>query len=56
MTNTNKYLALSALGFFMTGCTGLTKNQAALVGAAVCGAGGAGAVGSGRTQLRDHHG
>ncbi len=43
MTNSNKYLALTALGFFMTGCTGLTKNQAALVGAAVCGAGGAGA-------------
>jgi hypothetical protein len=37
-----KYLALSALGFFLTGCTGMTKNQAALVGAAVCGAGGAG--------------
>ena len=33
MTNSNKYLALTALGFFMTGCTGLTKNQAALVGA-----------------------
>jgi outer membrane protein OmpA-like peptidoglycan-associated protein len=43
MTNSNKYLALTALGFFMTGCTGMTKNQAALVGAAVCGAGGAGA-------------
>jgi outer membrane protein OmpA-like peptidoglycan-associated protein len=35
----NKYLALGALGFFMTGCTGvMTKNQAALVGAATCGA------------------
>ena len=43
MTNSNKYLALTALGFFMTGCTGLTKNQAALVGATVCGLGGAGA-------------
>ena len=45
MTNANKYLALTALGFFMTGCTGLTKNQAALVGAAVCGVGG-GAAGA----------
>src|SRR5688572_13409063 len=43
MTNANKYLALTALGFFMTGCTGLTKNQAALVGASVCGVGGAAA-------------
>lgn len=37
----NKYLALSALGFFLTGCAGLTKNQAALVGATLCGVGGA---------------
>jgi outer membrane protein OmpA-like peptidoglycan-associated protein len=37
----NKYLAWAALGFFMTGCTGMTKNQAALVGAATCGAMGA---------------
>jgi hypothetical protein len=29
----NKYLAISALGFFLTGCAGMTKNQAALVGA-----------------------
>jgi len=35
--NRNKHLALAALGFFLTGCTGLTKNQAALVGASVCG-------------------
>lgn len=42
MTNRNKYLAFTALGFFMTGCTGISKNQAALVGAAVCGVGGAG--------------
>jgi outer membrane protein OmpA-like peptidoglycan-associated protein len=41
--NKSKYLALTALGFFMTGCTGMTKNQAALVGASVCGAMGAGA-------------
>ena len=48
---TNKYLALSALGFFLTGCTGvMTKNQAALVGAAVCGAGERGLV------LRHHPG
>ena len=38
---TNKYLAISALGFFLTGCAGMSKNQAALVGAATCGAGGA---------------
>jgi OmpA-OmpF porin, OOP family len=37
----NKYLAWAALGFFLTGCTGMTKNQAALVGAATCGAMGA---------------
>ena len=37
----NKYLAISALGFFLTGCAGMSKNQAALVGAATCGAGGA---------------
>ena len=43
--NKSKYLALTALGFFMTGCTGMTKNQAALVGAAICGAGGAAAGG-----------
>ena len=36
----NKYLAISALGFFLTGCAGMSKNQAALVGAATCGAGG----------------
>ena len=36
--NRNKHLALAALGFFLTGCTGMTKNQAALVGASVCGA------------------
>ena len=42
----NKYLALTALGFFLSGCTGvLTKNQAALVGALTCGAGGAAAGG-----------
>ena len=39
--NNNKYLAWAALGFFLTGCTGMTKNQAALVGASVCGAMGA---------------
>ena len=42
----NKYLALTALGFFLRGCTGvLTKNQAALVGALTCGAAGAAAGG-----------
>jgi outer membrane protein OmpA-like peptidoglycan-associated protein len=39
--NRNKHLAFAALGFFLTGCTGMTKNQAALVGAATCGAMGA---------------
>src|SRR4029434_6952460 len=38
----NKRLALTALGFFLTGCAGMSKNQAALVAAAACGAGGAG--------------
>src|SRR5438552_18984944 len=38
----NKYLALSALGFFLTGCTGMTKTQGALLGAVTCGAAGAG--------------
>ena len=42
----NKYLALTALGFFLSGCTGvLTKNQAALVGALTCGAAGTAAGG-----------
>jgi outer membrane protein OmpA-like peptidoglycan-associated protein len=36
-----RYLALTALGFFLTGCAGMTKNQAAIVGASVCGAMGA---------------
>src|SRR5438132_2267761 len=51
----NKYLALSALGFFLSGCTGtgLTKNQAALLGVVGCGAVGAGVgVGIGHTT---HH-
>jgi OOP family OmpA-OmpF porin len=43
--NKSKYLALTALGFFMTGCTGMTKNQAALVGALTCGAAGGAAGG-----------
>ena len=38
----NKYLALTALGFFLAGCTGMTRNQAAMVGALTCGAAGAG--------------
>ena len=37
-----KYFAWAAVGFFLTGCTGMTRNQAALVGAATCGAMGAG--------------
>src|SRR5262245_36031513 len=37
----NKYIAISALGFFLTGCAGMTKNQAALVAAGTCGVGGA---------------
>ena len=48
----NKYLALAALGFFISGCTGvMTKNQAALVGALTCGT--MGAAGAGATA-RDH--
>ena len=39
---TSKHLALTALGFFLTGCAGMSKTQSALVGAAACGAGGAG--------------
>ena len=46
----SKYLALTALGFFLTGCTGLTKNQAALFGAAMCGT----ATGAGVGTNRDH--
>jgi outer membrane protein OmpA-like peptidoglycan-associated protein len=51
MTNKNRYLALSALGFFMTGCTGtMTKNEAALSAAAFCGA----SAGLGVGLSRDH--
>ena len=40
---TNKYLALSALGFFLSGCTGvMSKETATIVGAATCGAIGGG--------------
>jgi outer membrane protein OmpA-like peptidoglycan-associated protein len=47
---TNKYLALSALGFFLSGCTGvMSKETAAIVGAATCGVmGGAGGAYIGR--------
>ncbi|MPZ77505.1 MAG: OmpA family protein [Deltaproteobacteria bacterium] len=38
----NKYLALTALGFFLTGCAGTTyKQKAGLTGAAICGTAGA---------------
>jgi len=50
MKNRNKYLALTALGFFMTGCTGMTKNQAAISGAAFCGI----SAGLGVGLSRDH--
>ena len=34
----NRQLAWVALGFYLSGCTGvMTKNQAAMVGAATCG-------------------
>ena len=34
----NKSLVLAAAGFFLSSCTGvMTKNQAAMVGAATCG-------------------
>jgi outer membrane protein OmpA-like peptidoglycan-associated protein len=51
----NKYLALAALGFFLSACTGvMTKNQAALVGALTCGSmGAAGAGVAARAQDRD---
>ena len=48
--NKSKYLALTALGFFLTGCAGMTKNQAALVGAAFCGT----ATGAGVGTSREH--
>ena len=44
----NKYLALTALGFFMTGCAGMTKNQAALSAAAFCGVAAGAGVGTSR--------
>ena len=46
----NKYLAISALGFFLTGCAGMTKNQAALSAAAACGFVGGGTGGA----IADH--
>lgn len=45
-----KQLALAVLGFFVTACTGMTKNHAALVGAAFCGT----AAGAGVGATRDH--
>jgi outer membrane protein OmpA-like peptidoglycan-associated protein len=46
----NKQLALTALTFFLTGCSGvLTKNQAALIGATLCGT----AAGAGVGTTRD---
>ena len=39
----NKYLTPAVLAFFLTGCAGLTKNQAAVFGAATCGILGRGA-------------
>ena len=49
--NKSKYLALTALVFFMTGCTGvMTRNQAALVGATLCGT----ATGAGVGTTRSH--
>ena len=39
--NSNQRVTMVALGFFLTGCAGMTKNQAVLVGAATCGAMGA---------------
>jgi outer membrane protein OmpA-like peptidoglycan-associated protein len=37
----NKYFALAVAGFFLTGCAGMSKNQAAVVGALTCGTMGA---------------
>jgi hypothetical protein len=45
----SKHLALAALGFFVTGCTGvMTKNQAAIVGATLCGVSAGAGVGAAR--------
>ena len=49
--NKNKHLAWAVVGFFLTGCTGMTKNQAALVGAATCGA-----MGAAGGAVAAHHG
>ena len=47
----NKQMAFVALGMFLTGCTGvMTKTQAALVGATLCGT----AAGAGVGTSRDH--
>src|SRR6266542_3705085 len=52
----NRQLALAALGFFLTGCTGMTKNQAALVGAGVCGAmGAAGGAAAAHNGIEGRH-
>jgi hypothetical protein len=37
-----EYVAAFALVFFLSGCVGLTRNQAVTVGALTCGVGGAG--------------
>jgi hypothetical protein len=46
----SQYAALLAGGFFLTGCTGMTKTQAAIVGASFCGV----ATGAGVGTSRDH--
>src|SRR6516164_7901054 len=44
----NKQLVLATLGLFLTGCTGMTKTQAAIVGASFCGISAGAGVGASR--------
>src|SRR6185503_8022966 len=49
----NKQMAFVALGMFLTGCTGvMTKNQAAVVGATLCGTATAAGVATTRSHDR----
>ncbi len=50
----SKIVAVTALGFFLAGCS-MSKNQAALVGATVCGAGGAAMGGVIANNQHDSH-
>src|ERR1044071_7281029 len=48
-----KYIALAVLGFFLSACAGMSKNQAAIVGATTCGLMGAGLGGVIGNNSRD---